>query len=223
MSVTRKNIVIIGAGFAGVGVWNALKQNKLDESQFDVVLVNPSRDHFFRISAIRAAVTTDGNFHERSWAELVDEKFNNGTKKLVIGSAVSIEENADGSGSVILDNGKSVPYAYLVIATGSSWEAHLNYPHGKSAGKAWAQEWQAKIEKAESVVLVGGGVVGIGEPHPALGSNSMAYMHFFVPRNCRRDKGVFPCTSPILNMLVAFTYLFDSTRRLPSFMGRNSS
>jgi len=163
MSATRKNIVIIGAGYGGLGVWAALKQQKLDESEFDVVLINPSPDHLHRISAVRAAVTTDGNFHERSWAELDDKKFNQGTKKLVVGSAVSIEENEDGSGSVILDNGKSVPYVYLVIATGSSWEAHLNYPSGRLGGQLWAKTWHAKFEKAESIVLVGGGVISIGE------------------------------------------------------------
>jgi len=163
MATTGKNIVIIGGGIGGVTVWNDLQRNGLDESKYNVILVNPSKYYFHRIAGIRAAVTTDGNFHERSWAELKEEKFNRGTKKLITGLATLIEENHDGSGTVTLDTGEQIPYTYLVLATGSSWEGHLAYPSEKAEAATWSASWRAKFEKAESIVLVGGGAISIGE------------------------------------------------------------
>jgi len=161
MSDGRKNIVILGAGSGGISVWNELKLAKLDESKFNVILVNPSPYFPHRISAIRATVTTDGNFDEDSWF-LLGEKFNQGNSKLVVGSVVSISDNEDGSGSVTLDNGEVIAYAYLVLATGSAWDSHLAFPGDQSGSKAWSATWRAKFEKAESILLVGGGVIGVG-------------------------------------------------------------
>ena len=171
MADARKNIVILGAGSGGISVWNELKLAKLDESKFNVILVNPSAHFPHRISGIRATVTADGNFDENSWFPL-GEKFNQGNSKLVIGSVVSISDNEDGSGSVTLDNGEVIPYAYLVLATGSVWESILEFPGDQAGSKAWTATWRAKFEKAESIVLVGGGVVGVGTIIPVSDNNS---------------------------------------------------
>jgi len=201
------NIVIVGAGIAGVQVWNALRLNGLNESNWNVVLVNPSKYYFHRIAGVRAAVTTDGNFHERAWAELKEEKFNSGSKKLVTGSATRIEENHDGTGTVTLDNGVQVPYTYLVLATGSSWDGHLAYPSEKSGAAAWSASWRAKFERSERIVLVGGGALSIGR-YFALWPTLVAYFDILSTLETAGEiKETYPVCAPLQCCLLCLHFL----------------
>ena len=157
----HKNIVIVGAGMAGIAVWNELKLHGLDESKHTVTLITPQPYFIHRLGENRAAVTSVGAWEEKSWIPLGD-KFKEGNCKLIIGSVVSISQREDESGSVLLHSGTEIPYAYLVLATGSSWGSHLAFPEDKSGSKAWAATWRSKFETAQSVVIVGGGVIGVG-------------------------------------------------------------
>ena len=171
MSSARKNIVILGAGTGGISVWNELKRAKLDESKYNIILVNPSAYFPHHVSGIRATITTDGDFDEKSWVTL-GARFNQGGDRLVIGSVVSIADKEDGSRCVTLDNGEVIPYAYLALATGSSWGGHIEFPGDQSGSKVWAALWRARFEKAESIALVGGGVIGVGTFIPVSDNNS---------------------------------------------------
>ena len=175
MATACENIVILGAGIGGLILWNHLERSGLDKSKYNVVLVNPSSHYFHRIAGIRGAVTTNDNFHERVWAELREEKFNQGSKKLVTGTATLVEENHNGTGTVTLDTGVQIPYTYLVLATGCSWDGHLAYPADKASGTEWSASWRAKFEKSESVILVGGGAISVGEYFVLL-AISVAYL-----------------------------------------------
>lgn len=44
----------------------------------------------------------------------------------------------------------------------SSWTGSLNLPLTKAESVNYIQSWRAKFEKAEDIVIVGGGAVGIG-------------------------------------------------------------
>lgn len=170
-SEPRKNIIIVGAGMAGIAAWNELKLHGLDESKYTVTIITPQPYFIHRLGENRAAVTSEGDWDEKSWVPL-GEKFNEGNSKLVIGSVVSISEQEDESGSVVLHDGREMPYAYLVLATGSSWGSHLAFPESKSESKAWAANWRAKFENAQNIVIVGGGVIGIGAFLPLMLSSS---------------------------------------------------
>ena len=75
-----------------------------------------------------------------------------------------MEANPGGrGGKVILDNGDEVLYDVVVIATGSSWESLVNFPDDETLYKEFVEEWRNKFKKANNVVIVGGGAVGIGE------------------------------------------------------------
>ena len=93
-----------------------------------------------------------------------DKVFDRFPGQLRIGRATSVEANPGGrGGKVILDNGDEVLYDVVVIATGSSWESLVNFPDDETLYKEFVEEWRNKFKKANNVVIVGGGAVGIGE------------------------------------------------------------
>lgn len=67
-----------------------------------------------------------------------------------------------GSGKVITDKGDSVPFDILAIATGAKWDAPLNFGPARQEALQQVKEWREKIRDAKSIVIVGGGAVGIG-------------------------------------------------------------
>ncbi|KAF5332182.1 hypothetical protein D9611_008133 [Ephemerocybe angulata] len=59
-----------------------------------------------------------------------------------------------------LSTGKRLP-SVLVVVPGSIWKGPLNLHEEPSAILEHINAWRAKIEKADSILLVGGGAVGI--------------------------------------------------------------
>jgi NADH dehydrogenase FAD-containing subunit len=164
MSTTqqRQNIVIVGGGTAGISAWNELAP-LLDATRHNLVLVT-ARPYFTALpAALRMVVTAEGNLEDSILLPL-GEKFNTGNKKLVIGSVISIVESEKGNqgGYVVLDNGEKVEYSILILAPGYRWEGPLDLPNTKAEAKEVINSWRSRFEKAENIVLVGGGAVGLG-------------------------------------------------------------
>jgi NADPH-dependent 2,4-dienoyl-CoA reductase/sulfur reductase-like enzyme len=78
--------------------------------------------------------------------------------EVVVGRVTKVED-----GSVTLEDGRSLHYDYLVLATGSHWAGPLNLPDTMEETTAWIDEWRKKFQNATSIVLLGGGAVGVGE------------------------------------------------------------
>jgi len=92
--------------------------------------------------------------------------------KLIISAVSSIEETKGGEGGkVILKSGEQVAYHVLAVATGSAWEGMVSFPDEESLYKEHIESWRNKFEKAQDIVIVGGGAVGIG---------SFLLRHFFL-------------------------------------------
>lgn len=83
--------------------------------------------------------------------------------QLIVGAVSSIEETKGGEGGkVILKSGEQVAYHVLAVATGSAWEGMLSFPDEESLYEEHIELWRNKFEKAQDIVIVGGGAVGIG-------------------------------------------------------------
>lgn len=83
--------------------------------------------------------------------------------KLIVGAVSSIEETKGGEGGkVILKSGEQIAYHVLAVATGSAWEGMLSFPNEESSYKEHIRLWRNRFEKAQDIVIVGGGAVGIG-------------------------------------------------------------
>jgi apoptosis-inducing factor 2 len=157
----RQNIVVVGGGGAGAFVIRNLSA-KLDPSKYNLILITPRPYFLHLIAAIRMVVTSEGKLEDRAAIPL-DKSFINGNGKLLEGTVVSIsEDEGEKGGHVTLANGETVDYSILVLTPGSIWEGPLAMPDGRAELSEWASKWRSKFEKAEDILLVGGGAVGVG-------------------------------------------------------------
>lgn len=95
-----------------------------------------------------------------------DSVFDKFPAELKIGCVSSIDENKAGKGGrVVLKTGEQVSYDVLAVATGSSWQGFLSFPDEQASYEEHIKLWQSKFEKAQNIVIIGGGAVGIGLYH----------------------------------------------------------
>lgn len=78
------------------------------------------------------------------------------------GEVILGKVTAVSSSSVQLEDGQSIAYDYLVLATGTTWNGPLVFPADIEARDKWIAEWRSRFAKAQDVVIIGGGANGIG-------------------------------------------------------------
>ncbi|KZV80849.1 FAD/NAD(P)-binding domain-containing protein [Exidia glandulosa HHB12029] len=150
-----QNVVIVGAGPAGITIALQLAP-KLDPSKHQLILISERPFFSHIIAGLRANVTTDGQLEDRAFLPL-DKFFRPGRPGKFVQGRV---ERADGE-HVYLENGESIPYAALIITTGSNWRGMLNFPHTKEELHKSLDTWREKFKTAKSVLIIGGGAVGL--------------------------------------------------------------
>lgn len=172
-SDNKKNIVIVGGGFAGSEIARNLSA-KLDPSQYNLILIN-NRPFYIHSLAGARLVVSDQDHLENTALIPYDNLFTNGNGSLKVGRVTAINKNVgERGGSVRLNSGEIVSYEILVLAPGSAWRSALAFPDGGDEVLDFIKQWRNKFEKARHVALVGGGAVGIGE-WPYLVSSSWIY------------------------------------------------
>ena len=62
-----------------------------------------------------------------------------------------------------LNNGESVDYSILILATGSRWAGPVAFGTTKSQILESVNSWRTKFADAQDIVFVGGGAIGLGE------------------------------------------------------------
>ncbi|KAF5319250.1 hypothetical protein D9619_008328 [Psilocybe cf. subviscida] len=154
----RKSIVIIGGGSGGAALAHSL--SKTLSAAYELILIDPRSNHILVPSTIRLPVVNSNNLED---AVLIPFNSifvkNNGTFHQA--SVTSIHSSDQGGGTVTLDNGESIPYDVLVLATGSIWYDMFAFPGSE---KELRGKWSSKrstIKSAKHVVLAGGGAVGV--------------------------------------------------------------
>ncbi|KAJ3518632.1 hypothetical protein NMY22_g13576 [Coprinellus aureogranulatus] len=157
MSEKRQNIVILGGGAFGVATAREIAP-KLDMTRYRLIVINP-RPYFAHLPGlIRTVVTAEGKLEEQILMEYGN--FLNGKGEVKIGKVASFTSTKEG-GEVVLSDGEKVPYSVLVLAPGSLWEGPLALPDEPEEVLQHINAWRAKFEKADSILLAGGGSVGI--------------------------------------------------------------
>ncbi|WOO85719.1 Fe-regulated protein 8 [Vanrija pseudolonga] len=162
MVTALKNAVVVGASYVGI---NAAQQlAAVLPATYRVVLVEP-HSHFHHLFAFpRFAIVPT---HEHKAFVPFTGVFNQDTipnkdqHKVVQARVVALEP-----GRAVLDRewegSREIPFDYVVVATGT----RLTPPGSmvsddKPSAVTYFQDYQAKVKNANSVVLVGGGAVGI--------------------------------------------------------------
>lgn len=158
----RKNIVIVGGGFAGSTIARTFL-SKLDTSKYTLTLIT-SHPYFVHYIAGARLTVSDADDLENLVFVPYDKLFADGKGTHKVGTVTAIEEAGKGqSGFVVLQDGEKVPYDALALAPGTLWSGPLNFPSDDASAKASIREWRRRYADAKEVVLVGGGAVGIGE------------------------------------------------------------
>lgn len=109
---------------------------------------------------IRTLVTSQGGFEDLG-LNTFDKLFLPGKAgEVVIGAVDHIDD-----GSAHLADGRSLPYDYLVLATGTIWEGPLTLPVDRAETHQWIADWRQKFANARNIAIIGGGACGIGESY----------------------------------------------------------
>ncbi|KAF8068703.1 hypothetical protein FPV67DRAFT_1561581 [Lyophyllum atratum] len=155
----RQNVVVVGGGGAGAPTARQLSTT-LDPTKYNLIVIT-ARPYFMHLpGCVRAAVTPEGDFHEQVFMPY-DKLLVNGNGTFVTGEVTSIADEGEKGGYVTLADGQQIRYSVLVLAPGSHWEGPLALPDTKSETSQQFKGWHAKFEKANDILLVGGGAVAI--------------------------------------------------------------
>ena len=162
-SNSPQTVVIVGGGCAGILTRNTLAAKIGLTSSIKIVLITPRPYHNHLPGTLRMLVSNEGHLEERNFMYFPDE-FNAGNKEVIIAKVVSIVDEGNNR-HVVLDNGETVAYTVLLFTPGSVWEGPVAFPQEKDGDLDWVKTWRDRFEKANEIVLVGGGSVSIGTCH----------------------------------------------------------
>ncbi|TFK56637.1 FAD/NAD-P-binding domain-containing protein [Heliocybe sulcata] len=155
----KRNVVIVGGGAAGTIIARELSA-KLERSKYNLILIT-SRPEFLYLPASIRLVVVDGYPTEDAIMPY-DKLFINGNGSVRVGTVAAVENSKEGNGGrVVLEDGDSVQWDTLILASGSVWEGPLALPSEREQYHAHVRSWRQKFIDAKHVVLAGGGSVGI--------------------------------------------------------------
>ncbi|KAF9527239.1 hypothetical protein CPB83DRAFT_856608 [Crepidotus variabilis] len=158
--MSSQNVVIVGAGPAGLISYNTLAAKAAKASNFDVILIDPRNFHVHQPSSLRMLVTDQGALEKRTLMPHNEALQNGKNKRVVHDKVVSITDKGTQGGHVTLASGETIDYSVLVLSTGSVWSGPLVWADTKEEIIAKAHDWRSKFKTSKNIVLVGGGAVG---------------------------------------------------------------
>lgn len=162
----KQNIVVVGSGGAGTNVVRELVSRLRSYSDhYDVVLISILERYVHIPALLRMAVTSEDNLEETALIP-TDNLFTDRIGRLKVGTVsrvVQASKTGEEGGVVVLESGEEVPYRYLVLATGSVWEGPLAGLSGDTSKLlSTIRDWRAKFGQAKSIIIIGGGSIGLG-------------------------------------------------------------
>lgn len=171
-----KHIVVIGAGPGGIAFAQSLGKT-LSDSEADITLLEKQNFHFHAFGSLRGMTdksyipklfvplnNIQGNVKIKCGANVTSVDYDSRTVSYTILSPPTASspphERMELNHTSVLE--ESIPYDYLVIATGSSYSSPIK-PSETDSNKLQKLLLQTteNIEKANSILIIGGGAVGI--------------------------------------------------------------
>ncbi|KAL7805435.1 FAD/NAD(P)-binding domain-containing protein [Trichoderma aethiopicum] len=183
-----RNIVIVGASFAGYRAARIIARSLPPRSTYQVVVVEPN-SHFQFTWVLPRFCVVKGHEHK---AFIPYGGYMAGAPENSYRWVKDKVADIDRTTVKLQDNGEVIPYEFLVIATGSGVRDGLPSrvnATDKLDGMKLLQGMQNRIEAAQTVVVVGGGAAGVEvatdakalypEKHIVLIHSRAAVMHRF--------------------------------------------
>ncbi|KAG7388738.1 Apoptosis-inducing factor 2 [Phytophthora boehmeriae] len=164
-------IVVIGGGPAGLAVAQSLAAELTPKDDTEVIVFEKSKFYYHAVGTPRAFV--DGNYTNKlfiPYDSAIPEsakgfvKFQRAIVTEIIPTAQEVEFTSIDHNDEPDSAAKRLSYNYLVIATGSTYtvpikQAKLNFKRSTTEEKL--AEVREQIKAANSVLIVGGGAVGV--------------------------------------------------------------
>jgi NADH dehydrogenase FAD-containing subunit len=168
--MSTETIVILGGSYAGISAAHFCLKHvipqlpKKDGVTYNLTLVNPSKDLYWRFAAPRACVSKEMMPPKKIFYP-IEPAFTYAFPKFkfVQGTATHVD-SAGQTVSVTTVEGEqqSIPYAALVIATGFTTPSPLFTQQTDAAALEKVYDaFQAGLKNAKTVVIGGGGPVGV--------------------------------------------------------------
>ncbi len=155
-----KNVVVVGAAFAGYSAARTLATSLPRDGSYQVVVIEPNSHFNFTWVLPRFCVVEGAN--HKPFIPYTQAFFSRAPKGMVRWArdrVASVQK-----GRVVLRSGHELPYEFLVIATGSTGANGLPSRPGvedREAGMQLLARMQARIKTATRVVIAGGGAAGV--------------------------------------------------------------
>src|SRR5262249_39037693 len=155
-----RRIVIVGGGPAGVAAGLAAKQQ--DAAAHVLVLTDERQEPYEKPPLSKAVLTGKAMPHD---APIAGPKGVCGHGvRLELGTAVKALDR--GTDRVVTDTGERIEYDALVLATGSINRLLPTFPYGRRGihylrAEAEARARKAHLEQSRSLLVVGGGLIGL--------------------------------------------------------------
>ncbi|KAJ6628777.1 FAD/NAD-P-binding domain-containing protein [Mycena sp. CBHHK59/15] len=149
---TKPNVVVVGGSYVGMKFIDTIAPEVHQTHNTVLIEKNSHFEHIFafpRISAVpgfahKAFIPYTNAFHASP----------PGSTSVVHGVASQILPE-----KVVLASGESVPYEYLVMATGTGFLPLLS--RTKVEGVAFAKALQERVKESSNIVVIGGGASGV--------------------------------------------------------------
>ncbi|KAJ3023551.1 Apoptosis-inducing factor 2 [Thoreauomyces humboldtii] len=143
-------VLIIGGSYAGFATAQKLESRFVKSGKDFTITVVTERDSFWHTVAGMRGIVLPG-YAEKTYVPY-DKALKSDKSKVVQGTVVSLNRE-----SATLADGQIIPFDYVVIATGSYNHSAKGQADSKAAGAAAGVLTSSSIEKATSVLVVGGG------------------------------------------------------------------
>ena len=160
--MSSSNVVLVGAGFGGLLLVKELAA-KLADTNYNLIVVEPRNFFLHQPSTLRMVVSSQDGYENKSIMNHPSSFSSvSGKVRFVQAKATSIVDSGTDGGRVVLDNGESVDFSVLVLATGSRWSGPIAFGTDRDQIMDTVATWRTKFAEAQDIVLVGGGAIGFG-------------------------------------------------------------
>ncbi|KAH8821346.1 hypothetical protein F5884DRAFT_688547 [Xylogone sp. PMI_703] len=159
-----KNIVILGASYAGITTAHGILKHSSKAGPVKVTLVSPNTHHYGNMASARSIIP--GQFDDERLFQVIAPgfaKYTNSQFEFIIGSAESLNLEAKNV-RVSSDTGHvTLEYDFLVLATGSRTTEPTPFKGlgSTETTKVALHDFQSQVKNAKMIVVAGAGVTGV--------------------------------------------------------------
>lgn len=171
MSTNTHNVVVIGGSFAGLPVAHTVLKNvipTLGSSQsYKVFIISPNAEFYWKVGAPRAIANPKALPEDKAFVNIAEgfKKYDKSQFEHIKAFATSIDpsnQTISYSDSLKGAATSTLHYDSLILASGTSFKDPIwSVQQGEAATKQALREIHAQLEKAETIVIAGGGAAGV--------------------------------------------------------------